>query len=204
MIPGGPAETYLRALREALGTRPADRILAEVEEHLRDSIEDLGSRGHGPLESERIAAERMGPAEAAAREILDLPREPTVPELLRIPLLALAALTSLFALVALFFTLRDPDGWRAFSTVKVAAFSAVLFVASRTFRGESRPGGILWGGLFLVNWGSWMIAHGTYLALIGRDPEYYVPAAGGLLAAQGFLTLLLLVPSASWRRLRRG
>jgi hypothetical protein len=61
--------SYLRALRAALRVSPAtaERILAEVEDHLRQATEEEMAAGAAPEEAERRAVERFGTPEEVAR-----------------------------------------------------------------------------------------------------------------------------------------
>jgi hypothetical protein len=60
---------YLKALRASLRVPPgkADRIMAEVEDHLRQAMDEEIAAGATPHEAERRALERFGPPEEVAR-----------------------------------------------------------------------------------------------------------------------------------------
>jgi len=60
---------YLKVLRAALRVAPgaADRIVAEVEDHLRQAMEEEMAAGMSPAEAERRAVDRFGPPEEVAR-----------------------------------------------------------------------------------------------------------------------------------------
>lgn len=63
-----PIADYLAELNRALRGRPGrERLVAEAEDHLRDSEEYLQERGHPPEEAAALAVQRMGPIQPFAR-----------------------------------------------------------------------------------------------------------------------------------------
>ena len=64
------AEAYLRELRGALPVGCRRRFVAEVREHFASAIAAEAERGVDRAEAERLTIERLGPAEAMARQLL--------------------------------------------------------------------------------------------------------------------------------------
>lgn len=64
------AETYLRELRRSLPIGCRRRFVAEVREHFASAIAAEAERGVGTVEAERLTIERLGPADALARQVL--------------------------------------------------------------------------------------------------------------------------------------
>jgi hypothetical protein len=59
---------YVAAVRQALGAAPAARLLAEIREHLLESVASERERGLAPDEAAARALERFGPPEEVARQ----------------------------------------------------------------------------------------------------------------------------------------
>jgi hypothetical protein len=59
-------EAYLRAVREALGPGRGERFLAEIHDHLLESVADGLEKGLTPEAAEARAIERCGPPELVA------------------------------------------------------------------------------------------------------------------------------------------
>lgn len=59
---------YVAAVRQALGTASAERLLAEIGEHLLESVAAELERGLAPEEAAARALERFGPPEEVARQ----------------------------------------------------------------------------------------------------------------------------------------
>jgi hypothetical protein len=67
-VNGDPIEVCLRKLRRRWwGRRKRERMLAEVEDHLRSAAEVYQRAGMSREEAARVAVERLGPVEAAFR-----------------------------------------------------------------------------------------------------------------------------------------
>jgi hypothetical protein len=64
------AAAYLRALRRALPIGSRRRLVAEVREHFASAVTAEAERGVSRAEAERSTAERLGPAEALANQLL--------------------------------------------------------------------------------------------------------------------------------------
>ena len=99
-----PVEAYLDRLDSELRTRraPRRRLLAEAEDHLRSSAEELVARGRSAAEAERVAIERFGDAPEVAHR---------------------------FAVATASSTARSAVGWAAAAFLAYGA-SALVFVAT--------------------------------------------------------------------------
>lgn len=64
------SETYLRELRRALPFGCRRRFVAEMREHFASAIAAEAERGVGTAEAERLTIERLGPADALAKQVL--------------------------------------------------------------------------------------------------------------------------------------
>lgn len=64
------ADTYLRELRRALPVGCRRRLVAEVREHFESAVSAEARHGVGRQEAERLTAERLGPAQALADQLL--------------------------------------------------------------------------------------------------------------------------------------
>ena len=67
----GPVEEYLRLLRACLRTRPEEtsRILAEAEDHLRESVADGRAAGLTETEAAEAAISSLGSHSRARRHL---------------------------------------------------------------------------------------------------------------------------------------
>jgi len=145
-----PAEdrirNYLRSLEHALwlrGLEDAD-TLAEVENHLRESVEQELERGLGPEEAEREAIRRFGPARRIAA---DFEKERIAP--MQKVLLILAVLSGLFLAY-----LDSRPGWDA---TGILAGGLLLSAGLLTLLGYRRP----W--LIALAVGVWIPLHDIFL-----------------------------------------
>ncbi|GAA3640121.1 HAAS signaling domain-containing protein [Microlunatus ginsengisoli] len=69
-----PLDDYLAALRRRLGGRPdRDDLVAEIEDHLRESVERGCEHGLDRVQAEFQAIDRLGEARALARRLCRLP-----------------------------------------------------------------------------------------------------------------------------------
>lgn len=202
MIPDGPIATFLAQLCAALrlGRRRADRILAEVEDHLLETAESLQARGLSPEEAERQALARFGALEHLAHGFnTELGTTTEVARMLRILTSFMAIFTSLIAFLigihSLFLDVRE--GGAAWVAQKIVGSTAVVLVGAFTLRHlwsrssrSDRLIGVLWAGAIgLIPLGIVTVIGTIHLARVTGDWEMYMIAAGAALVCQGILTI---------------
>ena len=147
-------KTYLRALERALwlrGLADAD-TLAEIESHLRESIEQGQSRGLSPEEAERQALERFGSVKVVARTF-EKERNTTMQSIL----LAVAVLAGLFSAWV--------DARPTWDDAGILVGGLLLVSGLLTLLGHRRP----W--LIALAVGIWIPVHDIYLS---HDPRMLV------------------------------
>ena len=147
-------KTYLRALERALwlrGLADAD-TLAEIESHLRESIEQGQSRGLSPEEAERQALERFGSVKVVARTF-EKERNTTMQSIL----LAVAVLAGLFSAWV--------DARPTWDDAGILVGGLLLVSGLLTLLGHRRP----W--LIALAVGLWIPLHDIYLS---HDPRMLI------------------------------
>lgn len=196
---GSAIENYLLLLGEELsrkrkiGRLQNGRILAETEDHLRESAVVLQRGGLPADEAERKAVESFGEASSLARDLVELDREGVV-GMLRTAIAFLAGMTSLAALVTIYFAFKVPEDTVWIPALKLGLGGAILF------QGVVTVLHVIWskiplavvklGAAGLLIMGLLITAVSSYNALIGSDPEYWAVLLGGFLIAQAVGTLI--------------
>jgi hypothetical protein len=197
-----PVRQYLNDLASRLSSSdgPTRRILCEVEEHLRQRIDQLRAAGWDKKLAEREAIARFG---ATFRIADQFQQQPPLPceELIMIrrSLSSLVLLTSAYAaLLGIFSLLNEPTA--IFSYVKVAVASVVVGcgVLILHWQWNSRQLGAIgrWsvftGGLGLIVIGTANIVWTAHLGLVTGDWESYGFVGGALILLLGGLAAICL------------
>jgi hypothetical protein len=186
-------EAYLHRLSDALRERGAldPRIVDEARAHLVDALEDGLRRGQPVDLAEREALARFGaPGMVAAHFAAERPHmlNRIVAVLCSFTLFATGYL-SLSVIV-----LRPPrasyQAWFLMAALFVAQSVLTLAEIAGTARGGWIRGSLLAGSVAVIAVGAWWV-HGT---LAASHFEGYALVLGSLVAVQGSLTLLRLVP----------
>jgi HAAS len=140
-------QAYLRALERALWVRGLNDpdTLAEVESHLRESVEQGMERGLSVEEAERQALERFGPAKLVARTFEKERNEP-----MQSILLAVAVLAGLFSAWV--------DARPTWDDTGILVGGLLLVSGLLTLLGGKRP----W--LIALAVGLWIPVHDIYLS----------------------------------------
>ena len=178
-----------RLRRELAGRNCAiERVVAETENHLSESVDRLLASGMPEAEAVRTAVARFGPPRLVAAGF--------APEITMIRLMigAAAALTMLGALVSLFFTvtqLGDSPLWdasRLVAAVGVLAVGALTWTHIRRAAAKTTPW-LLAGAVGLVALGAAGTTSSLYLGQITGDTEYPIILLNTLIFGQGALTV---------------
>jgi hypothetical protein len=205
---------YLEALRRALGSHPsADRIVAEAEDHLLESMRQLHQAGHDDDGAVTEAVARWGAPEVVANRFAAVSLPPALwLRGTRLLLLLFAgvnsALASFAALFQVFRLGQGEEAWpwvlsqMGFSGV-IVAIAAVTLVAAR----RSRPRLTAWlllGGITLVALGSMAGVRAYHVGETSGDFEYYLFLVTASQVAQGGLAILWVWGSSRTPRLPLG
>ena len=200
MNQSGPIRKYLSDLATSLSSRnyPTERILPEIEDHLYQRADQLRAEGWQPDEAEQEAITRFG---AISRVVSQFQQQPPLPceerIMFRRSLIALVALTSVYAALHVIFSLlNEPTAiWTyvkiAYAVIVIGYGTLVLHWqwAARQL-GEIQRWGIFIGGLALIEIGTANIVWTAHLGLVSGDWEYYGFVGGGLISLLGALAAI--------------
>jgi HAAS len=192
-----PIDDYLREFAQQLPIRgrQANRVLHEINDHLRELADELCSQGMEPAAAATKAIERFGsPSEVRERFDLEAPLESEVDAMFRYVLMSVAALT--FAFGAAFMIFSGFDDARPTMLITKLVASAIMMACSSVVFHQG------WSVQPLANWQRAMvlasallsIAIGSagavftaHLGLVTRDWEMYGFVGAALLILQGTL-----------------
>ena len=198
-----PIQAYVMELARRLprqGHR-TDRVLAEIEDHLRETVDELSQQGMDPADAAAHAVERFGtPPEILRRFELEAPFENEVLKMNRMILTPTIVLTTVCAGLFFFFAWFD-DAPAPVLAVKVLLSAAVigynLIVLHELWAAKQVGPWEHWlafgGALTSIAVGSAAFVWTAHLGLVSGDWEGYGFAAGGLLILQGVLATMQLV-----------
>jgi hypothetical protein len=188
------------ACRLSSSNKPSERILCEVEDHLRQRVDQLLAAGWDQLQAEREAIARFGTTGRLADQFQ---RQPPLPceemIMIRRSLSFLVLLTSAYAaLLVIFALLNEPTA--IFSYVKLAFASIVVGCGALILHWQwtSRQLGKIgrWTvficALGLIEIGSANIVWTVHLGLVTGDWENYGFVGGVLISLLGGLVAICL------------
>ena len=191
-----PIREYLAELAEHLSSNNQSpvRILREIEDHLRQHIEELCSAGSDPSEAVRESLARFGTPAELAEQFRQQPPLPCEEEtMFRRSITVLAALTSIYAGLHVVFSLMS-EPTALFTYVKTAAAFVVvgygLLVLSWQWSsrqiGEIRRWAVFVGGLGMIEigtanmvWTAHLLPVVQLLLIVVEEQEIVDIAAGG-------------------------
>jgi hypothetical protein len=192
---------YLEQLEHALlGTGlPVQRLLAEVEDHLLDSIAQARARGLDEVDAIRHALCQFGPPEQlAAIYAREGPRswEVSVERWLRSFAGLLAMMTTIMALIVAVHSLGfNRDAGAIWTATKVVASAGVILAGAVTLRHWRRRAAM--SGLIVMLTATYLQVLGTaatvwtvHLAIVTGDLESWAVMLGLALIVQGGLLTL--------------
>ena len=169
------------------------RSCAETEDHLRESAVALQRGGLSADEAERKAVESFGKASSLVHDLAELDRE-GVAGMLKTATAFLAGMTSLAALVTIYFAFKVPEDAVWIQVVELGLGGAILIQGIVTlihiFSGKIPVAVVKLGAGGLLIMGLMITAVSSYNALFGSDPEYWAVLLGGFLIAQAVGTLI--------------
>jgi len=195
-----PIRQFLAELETSLssnGSSP-ERILHEIEDHLRQQVEEFRSAGVERSEAELKALALFGTSAQVAEQFRQQPPLPCEEEtMFRRSMTVLAAVTSIYAgLHVVFSLLNDPT---ALLTYVKAALALVVLAygwlilqwqwGSRELS-EMRRWAVIVGGLSLIEIGTANIVWTAHLGLVSGDWEYYGFVGGSLISMLGALAVI--------------
>ena len=202
-----PINDYLQELARQLPARSrrADRVLHEINDHLRTIADDLISQGMDRAAAAAKAIERLGsPTAVRQRFDLESPIESEVDAMIRYLLMAAACLTFAFGAVFLLFSAFDDARYAMFITKIVA--SAIIMASSSIlfFQGWTTKRRPIWqsslalaSALMSISLASAGAVFTAHLGLVTGDWEMYAFFGAGLLMLQGVLGTLHLLATQS-------
>ncbi len=183
-------EKYLQEFARQLRIRGCQprRVLAEINDHLREAIDELRREGMEPEAAVALAIERFGsPAEVIERFELEAPLESEVETMISYFLMPVAALTFLFGALFMVGSWFDDAPPAMFITKIVASAimmgcSAILLYQGWTTRplGNWERGFALAAALLSIVVGSMGSVFTAHLGLVTHDWEMYGFAGAGL------------------------
>lgn len=197
-----PVRQYVNDLASRLSSsnKPTERIVCEVEEHLRQRIDQLQTAGWYKPQAEREAIARFG---TTCRIADQFQQQPPLPGeefiMIRRSLSILVLLTSAYAaLLGIFSLLNEPTA--IFSYVKVAFASIVVGCGALILHwqwnahqlGKIGRWTVFVGGLSLIEIGTANIVWTVHLGLVTGDWEYYGFVGGALISLLGGLAAICL------------
>lgn len=197
-----PIRQYLTDLAAslALSSYPAERILHEVEDHLRQRTGDLQSQGWQPQEAALEAIARFGTPHRVASQFQQQPPLPNAEEIMiRLSMTVLVALISLYAGAHVVFSLvNDPAAMLSYIKIVYAAIVVAYGVLilrwqwASPIMGDAMRCAIFVGGLALIEIGAANMVWATHLGIVSGDWEFYGFVGGALVSLLGAVAATLL------------
>jgi hypothetical protein len=198
-----PIQAYISdfASRLPCHGRRANRVLHEIEDHLRETTDYLCRQGMNPAEAARAAVGRVGTPNELIRQFdIEAPIESEVPIMVRSILLLAALLSTLFAGLFCVMAWFDdaPIAWLIMKTL----VSALIMGCSMILFGQA------WGHTISLRWERELavasallsVAFGSaggvftaHLGIVTHDWEMYGFVGAALLILQGVLAAIRLL-----------
>ncbi|MCH8839256.1 MAG: hypothetical protein IH831_00985 [Planctomycetes bacterium] len=166
--------------------------MREVEDHLRQRVEELQAAGWEPREAKREAIARFG----TPLKVVDQFRQPPLPceeeIMFRRSMTMLAALTSVYAALHVVFSLLN-EPTAIFTYVKIVYAVIIVGYGMLIFHwqwvsrgiGEIERCAIFIGGMGLIEIGTANIVWTAHLGLVSGDWEFYGFLGGALISLLG-------------------
>ena len=198
-----PIAEYLEELSICLQSQgqSSGRILREVEDHLIERVADLRDTGWSLQDAQQEAIDRFGSIPRVVKQFQQSPPLPSEEEvMIRSSLTALAAVTSAYAAMHIFFSwFNEPN--TIISYVKIICALVVITSGAVIIHWQwtSKPIGliekcaILIGGLELVEIGTANIVWDIHLGLVSGNWEYYGFIGGALIGLLGAVAACCLM-----------
>ncbi len=205
-------DDYMAKLaREMPRGNRSERILLEIECHLRDRTEKLCSNGQSQREAEAAAIAQFGTQEQILQEFsVQAPIESEEFIMLRSTLTVLVALTGVYAALHAVFAFPN-EGSALWAGAKILAATYVIgygilvlfWLRDRRQMSETLRVILFIGGLGLIELGTANVVWTAHLGLVTGDWEYYGFVGGALISMLGALPAIWLVLLADSNQIAR-